>query len=1237
MVGIAKARNDAFAHLPSFNRPLDILAIIFSVGFYLVLSFAMYPNIALLPGTDISRHYQSSIILSRTPDLYHDFGYILFHSFESAVIVLTGNPELQWLQSALITLNLWLPVAIYVVAKRYFVNLDSRIPALSVICYSVLSNFSYIYFTQLKTTGVGGTEISLLSITADKTYNGTMNFLQPLYFFAPMAVAMVIFVTILFLMKINSIKKHQFIPLMTVLVFSAYLVHVVEAFIIAVIVIVYSLLHKNNGFRQKDTLISIILGFASATGFLVFETFVWPLGIRHPGIPVFSFAATILPMILCAMALVWHSKVLPALKITLPKYNGEKIRTSASIVLLSVYTLGLVTSIFIENFKTSSVVDFGSVPWFIYPSLLGMAGFLAILCIAQPRSVLRNNSLIFALQAIVVLFVMGRILTAINLNVGPTGYWEKRFINYIFLFACLVAPIPIVRFIQAMSIQRKLIYRAVSLIAISAIVVSGSSSLLLQSEFWLWASPNAPSGQELEAVNYLREVFVKDPRAFILTPTSYSRDVLAFAAPPYQVTVTDPFFSAENPGIPLFMLDSHGLKHAYIYVNTRDIKFLNDHCGWVCQHLLPELPIVFSNAETKIYNATYVGFPTPSSSTALVLSNDPGFRKSSYGAYDLLAQTNAEYTTMEESDHNLLNESNLMLGYDPISYTEFRSQFRSSDWNVQSGNWNFDGNNLNAGENSNGTSRVILSPIAAKYFNASVAFKLTEKVPNVASYVSIIHSWKDVRNYDYSGILIEGNKVYVYFAHVKNGKLEFEPPWPSTDTGLLYRDGTSFNVTLATKPNLIELLLNGTKVLSKEGATQDGGLLGLSYGRVKSVSFDDFHGTVTTDSRPGYDYLKYAYSGGHLIVVNSNGYGDIGKALNIQAAKTESFNAKNSSAVNTTLGQGMNYYQNHDSSSTSIPMKTRLLTYSSPSGILSIPASTIKYGAGNITYVDVRSANSTLDTKTRSSDQSQHGSLSFFDATGLNQNQSDPNAYTPTAIFNQLNATGKITISTNSLILPAELSAQQLRVVANGTEVLLENASNIQFSGYNDTRVTTNSISLENGQDFYSEIESGNLDKFEFHGSAQITASYNDTSYTFSNVSSAQLNSSEHIIMKVRQPEIYINGQTTFRALNAQPTLSTSVTGQDLRVKGMTSLNIFMSDRYSIATAIHLNGTSQITPNPSGYNEITSLNLESTPYYHFLSASVIVRMLLLAPFILSLILLVRRNSNGRTSRQKVVL
>jgi hypothetical protein len=161
----------------SFARKIDLLAIILTIGFYILSLYFIYPGFALLPGTDISQHYASSIVLGRIPDLYIGSAYLFTHLYESIFIILS-NSSLASVQTALAALNLILPLAFYVMAKVYLEKVDTRLPALATLFWVLFTNgfggFAWLYFTLSKLSSIGQSLLQLLSSTADKTYNGTV-------------------------------------------------------------------------------------------------------------------------------------------------------------------------------------------------------------------------------------------------------------------------------------------------------------------------------------------------------------------------------------------------------------------------------------------------------------------------------------------------------------------------------------------------------------------------------------------------------------------------------------------------------------------------------------------------------------------------------------------------------------------------------------------------------------------------------------------------------------------------------------------------------------------------------------------------------------------------------------------------------------------------------------------------------------------------------------------------------
>ena len=160
----------------SLSRRFDIFPLLLVVGLYAFSFLVIYPNFALIPGTDVSQHFGRSVLLNRAPDFYIGSTYLFAHLHESSFIYL-ANSSLANTQTGLITLNLMLPLAFYIMAKPYLEKIDSRLPSLATLFWVLLTNsfggFSWLYYSVLKITNPFEPQLTLLSITAEKTYNGT--------------------------------------------------------------------------------------------------------------------------------------------------------------------------------------------------------------------------------------------------------------------------------------------------------------------------------------------------------------------------------------------------------------------------------------------------------------------------------------------------------------------------------------------------------------------------------------------------------------------------------------------------------------------------------------------------------------------------------------------------------------------------------------------------------------------------------------------------------------------------------------------------------------------------------------------------------------------------------------------------------------------------------------------------------------------------------------------------------
>ncbi len=1255
----------------SLSRNLDITAIVLSVFFYVLFFYYMYPNLALLPSTDVSMHYNYSLILSRTPDLYTGFYYILFHSFEATLHTSSGvHQTLASFQTFQIILNIFLPLTIYVFAKRFLHDVDKRIPALSTIFYSVLSNFSFIYFAQLKLLGGSGLgEIQILGLdVAEKAYNGTINFLQPFHFFVPISVSIIMFMMAFLLLKVRAIPRSIFVPLYAVLILAMYLTHVTESVIFVTFIGIYSIIFRSKGvLRLDDALLSSLIALVVAIMFFSYASVAWNSTITKPNFFYSSISDSILASILVGISMLLRWKVSPRIHLSINFVNSKKFYPILSVSLAIIYLLGFLTWFFIEDFKTSSVLQIGVTPWFVYPLMMGIIGLLAILSIRYLNDILPNNSITILLSSIVFLLLIGKVVSLVNLYFITTGYWEKRFLSLIFIFACLLAPISLIKFKEQLPrlVKRKLLARNSFLMCfISLILISGFSSMVLQYEYW-FAVANSDSygisNKEIQAVTYLKSILEHDPYAFTMTPSKLSHDVLAFAAPGYQVSLPEALLFSKYADVPLLTLAAYNLKHAYIYMDSRDFELLKEqetHQSYL-KHLLPFLPVIFSNGEVTIYNATHVSFPLSNSDTTMVIPSDPHIvaDNSWFYAYDTISQSGKNYTVMYDTDPNALKSKTVILSFDPTQYYSYHSKFGHPSFklsnysmNVVSGIWNYFSDGLHGGFGTRGNNipngiGAILSPVSSMNFNASTSFRINSISSHAPNYVSVIHSWINPQNYQYAGITILNDKdVYVSSTIVNNGKISVYPSWPGIKTNLVWKPGDLFNLTLITtkshKDTEEQLFLNGTKYyLPPIIPPTSSGYLGLSYSRTQDVVFDHYNIRELSklNLRPLSDYITYVKSGGHLIVLNTNGNGSIANSLSSttfsldQPSRATTIETRKVLPITPFSSLNPNTTSTYTVEKNVVPLNLYSLVAQRKTA--SILATDATLGQGKITYINIYPIVSNY-FQNKTSAVMAYASLGEMSRMILIKSK-DP---MPTnvkhifedhvATFREMNSTGNSKIITSSVIFPKEVELMRVSTI-NNQSISLANISNLHIEGYRSAILSSyhnrDDIILADGEGLYANLtfSKNNNDPFlnlsfsdnKDARTATVAATSNDGKpIRLAGVHSMDIISKEPITVYVRQPLLTINnGNTTLKGLYFG-----QIAGNDVRVFGNLSLSVVMSDAYTFMNRMVIDGSSHIVQPLSSYNEGSSL-LTSFSFHKLYSLPPLVRALLLIPFLVAAI------------------
>jgi len=671
----------------SLCKDIDVVVLLLALGFYIISFTLIYPNFALLPHTDISRHYALSIVLGRTPELYPTIQYLLAHLHESAFIYTSGS-SLVSVQVSLLMLNLMLPLGFYAMSKRFLNKIDSRLPALATLFWTLFTNmlggFTWVYFAQQKLLTPWQDQFQLLADTAYRTCWGTFYGVLGLWYVPSTISFIMLFVLVSFIHNSNLSRKTFFI-LFSVIFAGMFLTHIAEAIFLASFLAIYGIISKNKVLRIDESIISSAFGFSYSIVIYAFLPKFFPFFTFY--ITNLSFLASIaLPLVALCFAWGFRQFQSPLFKVFRIRELGKGFRLSyPSFLLVSV----IIYVYFIAFFSWSSLINvfhvsqtniIHLVPWFMYPLMLGITGLMglfALFFVLKERK--WGGVYSFLLVFLILALIFGRMMSFINLTFFPPLYFEDRFIWFIKLSLAVLAPIPLLIVVKKLNSKVKKTIRSILIVSLcGAIVLCGISTSFLNVEYWnyLTSNPNAlPSYIEIEAVSSLKTIIDQDPNAWLVTVTERSSGIATFATPTAQPDreLKKVIYTAQTPDMVLMQLyKDPSYSHPYIYIASRDVEEIAGYPNSFLNKYIETLPIVFKNSEVTIYNSSRPSFPQEDSDVVLVLPYNDTFLTSQQllTGYYMLSGGFKHYTVGYDLDDVIFNSKVLVLSYDPP--TEFK-------------------------------------------------------------------------------------------------------------------------------------------------------------------------------------------------------------------------------------------------------------------------------------------------------------------------------------------------------------------------------------------------------------------------------------------------------------------------------------------------------------------------------------------------------------------------------------
>ena len=1201
----------------SQHKDFLVLAVIL-ISYILFYSFT-YPGISYAPGTDMSRHYNWSIVLSRTPELYLTTTYLAFHLFYGLLLTFSKLGGF-YVTTAQVLFNLIMPISFYALAKSYLERIDKRLPVVSTAIFSMFSGLSWIYLAKLRLNGTPGTELDLLNSVNLGAWAGAANTMLPIFWYVPISVSTTIFLVQLFLLRKLEIPRRVFVFLFSIISISSLLTHTSESVLFTGVLAFYGLVKRDKeNLRIDDALIALILSFVLGQGVYLSLIPVLKRGFYSQVFIVSNMS------LLCAFVTYAYRSTILSKKITIKlnhtlKKTAYFVRDSLPLSVLfglcALYVVGLLTwSSIAQSFDSWEVIAVGIVPWYMYPLILGTAGSLCTVGLMMIfRERLMMDSLRFVVFGLAIFFVGGRFLSYVNLYI-PTLYYEKRFSSLVFILGCMIAAIPVVETYaygggKSRSGGRRFTRRFLAAILIGIIVFSGVQTTFMAVYYQNLEFSSGSSGRaspaEIGAIEHLKVMFDKDPFAWFASVTGLSSGFSGYAAPADSLGMTSGLYGNLRPEMVFSNLfRSPDYSHPYLYLHDRDIKYLQSYSdGFFVRHLLPLLPVVFKNSEVTIYNVSHVSPPSQVSNNILHVPYDNTLYNDDISyVFDLLSQGGYNYTVSYDLDDKSTDAKTILLPLDPSRLdfinTSFRGGFPDTrSWMPISGSWYVDNSELWGGGNASTDEGIIVSPILAENFHTRFTFKMVKIDPAVLNYIGLIYSWTDRNNYRYANVMFSTDGyIYLDIVDVNEGHVTSVPNWPGVNTNLRWSLNEEYRIDVNVNGSSNQLVINGGSPLSVK-MRNIGGKIGLRYFRVESFAFDELavSASFRVEHRPLNDYLDYMNSGGRLVVLNTNGFNYFANdMLDVSNVTIKAVNI-NGSNISIRLPKPVSMPKLVLRGSESTP----LYYYNSPTdSSLYVVARSV--GRGQLIYVNIYPIIDAMrsDREVRPLFYGILGKL----LDGLPLDKAKPHEIELDGTVREIRLVN-MSLHTDSVLFPTygHTVFERVTVASKGNISVFNNVTEILLAKYSYVNVRSHTCLINDGEGFYSKLHLNGMTTFEPIGNTtSLTITSADGKFRFDQVSVFETETNRTAEVYVRTPRVIAEG-SLFKELHPGDYLEEKniAPGESLNVTGPIRFDISISDTYTFIKNVELASSYHYSPPRMSFDEWSTVPI--TIYWSLLLA-----------------------------------
>jgi hypothetical protein len=661
-------------HEPKKYSLTNFLLLLLVVIFFIVFICLLYPMMVYAPGFDIVRQYTQAQVFLKTTQAYPDW-YPFFTIYRAAVSSLSSSQmslsQMPVLQTSMAFMSVMVILSFYNMANVYLKKFDDRLPVISTICWVLLSGFGWIYLAIEKVKDPFLANINYFGRVSNISFGDVGSGLGSNLFlwFRAQTVSFTILFLLLYLMKRYDISRKFFIFIFSILVTTLFFTHFPELVMLVLLFFILFLFNPKIQIRLKDALASTVIGLLPVIP--VSLLFRYVDGIK---VPMPSYLVLILFIITLFSYFLFDKK-----RCELHLNEKLKVKTLMPIFFLILFISGFIVWELGEfSFAINLVGNTGSIPWFIYPISLGVVGLLGLISILVCKK-LWNDSIVLFVFLLFSSVILGRIVSIINSSFFQTGYVESRFLLYTSVAAALLAPLVIYQTINFLQTRKrfehiKLFNKPVILTAllIGIIVFSGISSTLLTVESYADIYGAHPeyllTKQDLAALSSLSSVSTANSQPVLLTVSDSSINDLQYIPTQWIIDnyLLPSIWASSYPELPSVFLYNGRYSEPYIYLSPNDLLSLtasNWQNGYLTQHLLPNLPMVYSSSNITIQKVLS-GVPAVLNGAAVLVEPFNNQSNNYLYAFDAMSLGEYNFTTKLDCDPSVSSNKIIVLSTD---------------------------------------------------------------------------------------------------------------------------------------------------------------------------------------------------------------------------------------------------------------------------------------------------------------------------------------------------------------------------------------------------------------------------------------------------------------------------------------------------------------------------------------------------------------------------------------------